>query len=808
MSYAQVAVNSPLARRRTFSYTVPSHISLAVGQAVWVPFGSKILQGIVFQLTQHPSVEETREIIDVIDPQPLLSPVQIKMASWLSEYYLSPIFEAAALMLPPGFKRGLITFIELGAKSADGVELSHDEELVLDMLRDGKRAKMRMVEEKLGKRKGRLVVEKLCHLDLVSKSWELEGARVKPKIVYHLSLLVEAEVARQEAELMLRKAPRQASLLQLLAQEEPISLAEAKMRSGCSMRAIATLKKKGLISTAEVRVQREPLSRDAFPPSTPPKLTSAQDKACAEIEAGLKQAAARKAQVYLLHGVTGSGKTEVYLNALGQTVKGGKRGIVLVPEIALTPQTIERFAYRFPGKVAVLHSKLSLGEQFDEWQQIREGAFDVVIGPRGVIFAPQPDLGLIVVDEEHEWAYKQQEQSPRYHAREVALKLAELSGAVVILGSATPDVESFYQAQKGKYRLLQLPERVAPKAGSRLPEVEVVDMRRELKTGNRSIFSRSLAKAMSRALDGGEQVILFLNRRGAATFIQCRNCGFVLRCNRCDVPLTYHSAEDELVCHQCNRRTKVPDSCPGCGRPGIRFLGIGTQRVMEEAKRAFPKARLLRWDKDTTGRKHSHEEILGIFRSHRADILIGTQMIAKGLDLPMVTLVGIISADTVLHLPDPRAAERTFQLLSQVGGRAGRGEWGGKVIIQTYTPDHYAIISASKHDYAAFYEREMGYRRQLGNPPFNRLASLTYSHTNPNRCQRETERVFHLLEEMREEKGTGDISLLGPTPAYIGRVRGRFRWQIVVRGNEPSLFLRDVALPSGWVMDIDPASLI
>ena len=368
----------------------------------------------------------------------------------------------------------------------------------------------------------------------------------------------------------------------------------------------------------------------------------------------------------------------------------------MVPEIALTPQTIERFAARFPHRVAVLHSKLSLGEQFDEWQRIRDGEFDVVIGPRSAIFAPQPDLGLIVIDEEHEWTYKQQDKSPRYHARDVAIKLAELTGAVVILGSATPDVETFYHAQRGDYHLLQLPGRVTPRDGSPLPQVEVVDLREELKAGNRSLFSRSLSQAMSQAVANEEQVILFLNRRGAATFIQCRSCGFVLRCRRCEVPLTYHLAEDILVCHQCNYHMPVPQACPRCTRRRIKFLGLGTQKLEQEAGQSFPQARLLRWDSDVTRGKHSHDEILGKFRAHQADILIGTQMIAKGLDLPLVTLVGVVSADTALNLPDFRAGERTFQLLTQVAGRAGRGTLGGRVIIQTYTPEHYAIQAALK----------------------------------------------------------------------------------------------------------------
>jgi len=369
-------------------------------------------------------------------------------------------------------------------------------------------------------------------------------------------------------------------------------------------------------------------------------------------------------------------------------------------------------------------------------------------------------------------------------------------------------VESFYHAQRGDYRLIQLPERVTPRGGSALPRVEVVDLREELKAGNRSLFSRSLSQAMSEAVTKGEQVILFLNRRGAATFIQCRRCGFVLRCQRCQVPLSHHLAEDMLVCHQCNRRTPVPESCPRCCGRRIKFLGLGTQRLEQEVGQSFPRARRLRWDSDVTRGKHSHDEILAKFRAHQADILIGTQMIAKGLDLPLVTLVGVVSADTALNLPDFRAGERTFQLLSQVAGRAGRGVRGGKVIIQTYAPEHYAIQAAAEHDYASFYEREIEYRHQLHNPPFTKLACLTYSHTNDARCQREAERMKQVLSQEIEAQGIADIELIGPAPAFIHRLRGRFRWQLVLRGSKVSAFLSPIPFPQGWTVDIDPMGLV
>jgi len=805
MSFAEVSVNSPIAQRRTFSYAIPPDLKIDVGQAVWVPFGEKRLQGIVLGLSPHPEVEETREIAGVIEPRPLLSPQQVQLARWISDYYLSPLFDAVALMLPPGFERRTLTFISPTPSDFDISRLNDELRQALELIREKGKLSLGQLEKVLGRKKAQSTVGQLLNRGLAAKSYELEKIRVKPKMVPYLSLAVSQTEAK-EAAAGLSKAPKQASLLTyLLRQNEPVPWAKARDNTRCTKATADALVKKGLARFEAVEVRREPISYKDIVPSPPLTLTPAQKTA---LEATKPSLAEDKTKVFLLHGVTGSGKTEIYLQALAETVRLGKKGIVLVPEIALTPQTIERFAARFPQRVAVLHSKLSLGEQFDEWQRIYKGDFDVVIGSRSAIFAPQPDLGLIVIDEEQEWTYKQQDKSPRYHARDVALKLAELCGATVILGSATPDVESFYHTQKGDYQLLKLPERVTPFDGSALPQVEVVDMREELKAGNQSLFSRSLFQAIGQAVANKEQVILFLNRRGAASFIQCRSCGFVMRCRRCDVPLSYHLTEDRLVCHQCNYNIKVPESCPQCKGRRIKFLGIGTQRLEQEVGYSFPQAKLLRWDSDVTRGRYSHDEILAKFRAHDADILIGTQMVAKGLDLPLVTLVGVVSADTALNLPDFRSGERTFQLLSQVAGRAGRGTKGGRVIIQTYAPEHYAILAAAEHDYAAFYEQEIDYRRQLHNPPFSQLAGLTYSHTNDALCQREAERMKRFLDQEIAAKGIAGIELIGPAPAFIHRLRGRFRWQLIIRGGELSSFLSPLPLPPGWTVDIDPMGLV
>jgi len=816
MGYAEVAVNSPGAQRRTFSYAVPPHIE--VGHAVRVPFGPRIAQGIVVELTEHPSVEETKEVAGLVDPQPILSPAQVELARWISEYYLAPLFDTAALMMPPGFERRVLTFIVAAAAASDvdALSLSPQQRTVLSLLGRKGMVAAEELEEALGKKEARTVVGQLVRRGLVAKAYELEKVKVRPKLESYVRLAIGAGEARREAERLsaMGTAPKQAQLLELLAQEAlPIPVSKAKQYAGCTTAVVNALKRKGMVTIERVRVYRDPLAHRAFSLSLVPTLTAAQDtvwRHIRDVMTRLAQGDGVEPPVFLLHGVTGSGKTEVYLRALEHAISLGKRALVLVPEIALTPQTIDRFAARFPGRVAVLHSKLSVGEQFDEWWRISEGAFDVVIGSRGAVFAPQPDLGLIVIDEEHEWTYKQQEQSPRYHARDVAIKLAQLSGAVVVLGSATPDVTSYYRSQVGDYELLELPERI-DKAGDKedayLPKVEVVDLREELKAGNRSIFSRSLAEAMRQALAAQQQVILFLNRRGTSTFVQCRNCGHVLRCRRCDLALSYHSVEEDLVCHHCNYRTAVPEVCPNCGSRRIKFLGIGTQKVMEETARAFPSARLLRWDRDVTKGKYAHEEILDKFLAHEADVLIGTQMIAKGLDIPLVTLVGVINADISLHLPDFRAAERTFQILSQVAGRAGRGILPGRVVVQSYNPEHYAVVAASQHNYSSFYEREMRLRRQFENPPYSCLVRLVYSSSSNATCERETRRMCQRLTEERDSWGM-DVSLIGPTPAFIQRVRGRYRWQIVLRGTDPARLVAEMATPQGWTVDVDPVSLL
>jgi primosomal protein N' (replication factor Y) len=815
MNYAGVAVNSP-AGRSTFCYAIPSALNVRVGQAVWVPFGSRIVQGIVLQLSDEPATEETKEIAGIIADFPGFSAAQMELARCISEHYLAPLFEALSLMLPPGFERRAVTYFQAAAPDLVGgqadLPLTLEQRQALQIMSGKTKTSLPELEKAIGKRKARQITDELVDRQLIIGSLELEPARIKPKTLPYIKLTADREeVELAKARLDKSGARRQAELLEFLSEQtEPVPVGEIRKRLNCSLATIKALARHRLVSVERLRVRRDPLARVSFAPSSRPVLTSSQQAAWESIHDTIVEKATPSGYppVFLLFGVTGSGKTEIYLRSLAETVAAGKRGICLIPEIALTQQTVERFISRFPGRVAVLHSDLSPGERFDEWQWIMEGNCDVVIGPRSALFAPLPDLGLIIIDEEHEWTYKQEDKSPRYHARDVAIRLAQLSGAVVILGSATPDIGSFHEAQQGEYKLVELKERITPRGCSSLPKVTIVDLREELKAGNTGLFSRSLLAAMKDALAQAEQIILFLNRRGTATFVRCRSCGFVFRCPRCSVALTYHSVERRLICHRCGYSIPVSPICPKCSKRNLRLLGIGTQRVEEEVRHFFPEARVLRWDRDVITRRYAHEELLKSFRDHKADVLIGTQMIAKGLDLPQVTLAGVINADTGLNLPDFRSGERTFQLLCQVAGRAGRGVKAGKVIIQTYSPDNYIIEAAARHDYLGFYHKETDYRRRYDYPPFSQLVRLVYSHSNEDLCRHEVERVSRLVLKEKSGKRTTDFNIIGPVPAFAFRARGKYRWQLFLRGPDSHRVSSQLALPRGWTIDVDPVGIV
>lgn len=588
-----------------------------------------------------------------------------------------------------------------------------------------------------------------------------------------------------------------------------ISKKELALAAGAGAGVIDTLVAKGLLRTEVQETRRDPYPLTQFHPETAPALNPEQSRALEETACAIS---GQTPKVFLLHGITGSGKTEVYLRAIEKTMAMGRQTVVMVPEISLTPQMVSIFKSRFGDQVAVLHSRLSEGERYDEWNRIRCGLAPVVLGARSAVFAPLNNPGLFVLDEEHEPSYKQ-EETPRYHARDVALKLAGNNGAVVMLGSATPSLESYSRALPGgPYALLNMSSRIGNRP---LPTVRIVDMRNEGQSGNVGIFSREMLEAVKDRLDRGEQIILFLNRRGYSTYVVCRDCGQVMKCPHCDISLTYH-ANGSLRCHYCNHSLAAPGVCPECGSRHVGYYGTGTQKVEEEIRMFFPGAGVLRMDGDTTSRKGSHGEILRAFREREADILLGTQMVAKGLDLPGVTLVGVINADTSLHMPDFRAAERTFQLITQVAGRAGRGELGGDVLVQTFSPEHYSIRCAAGHDYSEFFRLEMRVRKAMQYPPFVRLARILMTGSDEGEIQAFADKVRQLVEK---EVAGERIQYMGPAPAPLARVKDRYRYHIILK-SQGGLALRqaltNVYNSAGFrrnrkisvVLDIDPQNLM
>ena len=827
LSFAEVAVDAPIGPGRTLSYSIPPGMEVVAGQLVWVPLGNRPVKGIVFQLVPQPAVEQTRDILSAVGPGPLITLPSLQLARWISTYYLSSLYEAAALYLPPNFEGQVRCYLNRGLAS-DAATIQDREREILDHVDSRGEAEERELLKSLGSSYDR-EMRRLLRKGALVRRWELPRPKPSHRYEVYLRLPLSRVRGGEDDALLLERAPRQRKLYSYLLQGgEPITRSQANKEYGST--SVAALLAKDLAGEEWVRVERiSPIvSMVESPSEGQHKLTKHQEKALSQITESLEGTQGMP-QRHLLYGVTGSGKTEVYLRALKCCVSLGKQGIFLVPEIALTPQTVHRLGARFPGRVALLHSGLTARQHLDQWWGIKEGKYDVVVGPRSAIFAPVQNLGLVVMDEEHEWTYKQGDAVPRYHAREAALRRAEMAGAVFVGGSATPDVESYYRASQGEFSLHLLPDRIAPEisssaqlsglpgtlspralspTGGTLARVEICDMREELKAGNRSIFSRALAGALGECLDRGEQTILFLNRRGSTTVVQCRDCGHTMGCRSCSTTLTYHSTTAKLVCHLCNRRSKLPNKCPGCSGERIRYLGLGTQRVVEELTAQIPGVRVLRWDRDAARTPQGHEQIMGEFLRGEAQVLVGTQMVAKGLHLPNVTLVGTVLADVGLNLPDFRAGERSFQLLCQVAGRAGRGAAPGRVIIQTYNPDNYAVQAAAAQDYLALYVREIEARRQMGNPPFGHLIRMVYMHTSPYACQREAQRLGRTLRRKVAATGITDVDVVGPAPANPERLRGRYRWHLVLRGWDLHSFLEGVDTPNDWIVDVDPVSML
>lgn len=805
--YAEVVVDARTGKSGgTFTYAVPSHMRVQPGHLVLVPFGPRRLHGVVTGLLEAPNVEYTRPIASLVAEQPVLSPERIRLGRWLSLYYRASLFDALAPMLPPGMRGSARAQVQAATDPPPGVEerLPRGAQRLLAFLRANPRPhRVAALTAILGPWV-RNAVRALVEAGVASE-W-LSEPRSKPLVQRKTWLTPEAPAAalRMLAEVQ-ERAPRRAALLRRLADSASgLPVAEARKRYGRA--AVAKVVHEGWAS-----FQTEPSPADIAPHAAL-LPTPEQQRALAVLKHALDDPSATP-RTWLLHGATGSGKTEVYLQAIAHCLEKGRRAIALVPEVSLTPQMTQRFEERFPGQVGLLHSRLTPARLREEWWRIFRGERSVVIGPRSALFAPVAGLGLIVLDEEHEWTYKQSDAQPHYHARDVAERLAKLTGAVVVLGSATPDVVTAWRAGQGAIGNLSMPARIERSgAPTAFAETEVVDMRTELREGNRSIFSRLLQERLRDTLADGRQAMLFLNRRGAASVVACRSCGSVMRCPRCSTALTYHSVPGtggRLRCHHCSRARTEPRRCPKCRSVHIRYLGLGTQRVADEVGRIAPGARVMRWDSDTASGTGAHERLLRAFTDGDADVLVGTQMIAKGLDVPSVDLVGVVLADIGIHMPDFRAAERTFQLLTQVAGRAGRGPKVGRAVIQTYLPDHYAVQAASNQDYAAFYAVEMEHRRAQGNPPFSRLVRLLYDgHSDRQTALKEAQLLAGRLRRTAREWDMRGVDVIGPAPTYPPRIRNAWRWQMLVRAAEPRVLLDKVSVPPSWRVDVDPVNIV
>lgn len=875
MTFARVIVNLP-AISGEFDYALPPGMVVGPGQLVSVPFGAQTVQGVVFDLIDSASVPNPKPILNILDPQPVLTGPQLAFARQLAESTLNPLSAVIGLFLPTGLSQQADTLYTLNQPLA--AVTGQVEKRLLDLFTQRNRSaecsrpvslRGRQIDRHFGPVEWRKTAEALVRRGILTKQAVLPPPSVRPKYVRMAQLAVPPDLAEAEIPNLGKTAEtlqrRGAALRFLIREPDAVAVTWVYAESGCNLADLQELEERGLVRLFESEIWRDPLgklgNRELGIGNRNVILTSEQEIALQEIlnafeprTANLEYSNTRISNLaFLLHGITGSGKTELYLRAAAEAIRRGREVIVLVPEIALTPQTVRRFLDRFPGQVGLVHSRLSDGERYDTWRRARAGLLKLVIGPRSALFTPLPNVGLIVVDECHDSSYYQSEP-PFYSAVRAAEIYGKLCGAVTVLGSATPPVETRYRAlsplppgegggvRAGAVQLLELKERAAnlgviDSLEGGLPPVSIVDMREELKAGNRGIFSRELSESIAEVLERGEQAILYLNRRGTATYVFCRDCGHVLKCPHCETPLTFHvhqfsgssslptgkpenrkteqldnrkteQLENRLICHHCAYSRQMPATCPACGGKNIRAYGLGSEKVETDVAAMFPAARVLRWDWETTREKDAHEIILTHFANHQADILVGTQMLAKGLDLPLVTLVGIVLADVGLNLPDPFAGERAFQLLTQVAGRAGRSARGGKVVMQTFMPEHPVIQAAARHDYAGFYRMEIENRRLLRYPPFSRLVRLEYRHSDPVKAESEARALARRLESLIETEKRTQTDLIGPAPCFFARVNDIHRWQVILRGPEPLSLLRNLPGLGGWRVEVAPQSLL
>ncbi|MFC2064582.1 primosomal protein N' [Chloroflexota bacterium] len=830
--YAVVVVNIH-SIRGAFHYSIPENLNqvLSLGHYVTVPFGNQIVQGVVIEFDDHSPVSETKTIKDLIDPEPVIDPVQIDLAKKISQDTHNPLASIVSLFLPIGLANQSDILYSLESQK----EISYGSGLqkrFINLLKKKGPLRGRQIDRALPNREWRRSIQSLIRNGSIATQSILPKPRVRPKFIRVAQLAVTPQIALSAMNELGRttntQTRRKKALQFLLKVPEAVNVSWVYAESGCNLGDLQVLAEKDLIVLFETEIWRDPVSKIDPVLETPPTLLKEQISVWKEIQSGFTRTSkGEPVPPFLLHGVTGSGKTEIYLRAVERAMQEGKNSIVLVPEISLTPQTVRRFLARFPGQVGLVHSRLSDGERFDTWRRARSGKLKIIIGPRSALFSPLNNIGVIILDEFHDHSYFQN-NPPCYDAVQASMTLASLNHAICILGSATPPVAMRYHASprssvpekrssqgKTNLQLLKLPERITPLKkggaihGASLPTVEVIDMRDELKADNRGIFSRSLDMALKKTLDEGDQAILFLNRRGTASYVFCRDCGKSMNCPRCSTPLTYHTRTPDVVllCHHCGYSRKMPKLCPICSSSSIKRYGLGIEQVETEVNERFPAARTLRWDRDSTQKKDAHDIILSHFINQRSNVLIGTQMLAKGLDLPMVTLVGIILADVGLNLPDPFSAERTFQVLTQVAGRTGRSEKGGKVILQTFQPEHYSIQAAANHDYKKFYDKEIAERNRLGYPPFNRLIRMEFKHLDNEKAKSSTGSMVDYLQSRIKSSGKTTTEVLGPLPCFYRKINNKYRWQVIIRGPDP-ITLLPTSFLEGWKVEVDPTNLL
>jgi primosomal protein N' (replication factor Y) len=837
----EVAIDAAGAGARSYSYIVPDHLApLEPGEAVLVEFGRRQAVGIVLGAATDGLERATKAVAGRVRADgPLLPPLAMRFAAWIADHYLAPPSVTLRAMLPPGLLERLELIAERrpegsgaaagsdGGRLGGGPEgldgLDAEDQRVLGTLDSGPRA-VRSIATEEGRPAVLRRLRRLASIGLVDLEWTLLQASIGPKYERRASLAAEdraADAGSGPARSSIGLGPRQRALLDELAEAEQGVIPTAVLAARHGSATVASLARRGLVTIASVEVPRRPLDGRVRPPRgsrpTDAVLSAPQAEALARIDAGLAEVvgrgalsvplpAAPKPRPILLDGVTGGGKTAIYSEAIRLVLGRGRPALVLVPEIALALPLIDRLRADLEVRVAVLHSGLSDGERADEWRRIRAGDVDVVVGTRVAVLAPLSDVGLVIVDEEHDPAYKS-DRTPRIQARDSAIELAALARAVVVLGSATPSVESEGRARDGAYERVRLPVRM----GGARPEVQVVDLRAELAAGNAAMLSRDLAGALA-ALQPPDQAILVINRRGTASVVLCRDCGHVQACPDCARPLVFHQAGVTLRCHHCGRATPLATRCPNCGSARIRYLGGGTERLEREVRDRLPNLRIGRLDRDVAERRGAAARVIDAFSDGAIDVLVGTSLVTKGLDIPAVTLVGVVSADVALNLPDERAAERTFQLLEQAVGRAGRGEAPGLAIIQTYQPDHPAIQAVRLGDAGAFYDAELDLRRRFGSPPFGRLVKLTVALADREAAEAAGRQMSEAVWA-RAEASTTAIDVAGPAPAFIARRAERWRYNLVLRAADPSSIFRGPArlaeaLAPPWSIDVDPDTLL